>query len=174
MIAAGPFHLRPCGEADADEMAAAVRESMATVGRWMSWARADFGAYDALCWFEHCRQARASGEAHEFGLFDARGRYVGGCGLNQFNRLNRFCNLGYWVRESRQREGAALAAVQALRDLALGRLGQARVEIVVAEGNAASHGVAVRAGALLEGLARHRLQLHGQPVNAHVFSFIRP
>lgn len=174
MIPADAFVLRPCADADASAMAEAVRESTATVGRWMTWARADFSAYDALCWFEHCRQARASGDAHEFGIFDGDGRYVGGCGLNQFSRLNRFCNLGYWVRESRQRSGAATAAVRALRDLALGPLGQARVEIVVAEGNQASLGVARKAGATYECLAQARLQLHGRAVAAHVFSFVKP
>lgn len=173
MIAAGRFHLRPCLPSDAQEMAVAVRESMATVGRWMSWAKADFSEYDAVCWFESCAQARASGEAHEFGIFDGAGRYLGGCGLNQFNRVNRFCNLGYWVRESRQREGAAVAASIALKDLAFSSLDQVRVEIVVAEANAASCGVAQRAGARLECLAPNRLQLHGRSVAAHVFAFAR-
>lgn len=30
---------------------------------------------------------------------------VGGCGLNQFNDVNGFCNLGYWVRQSWQPRG---------------------------------------------------------------------
>lgn len=173
MISAGPFHLRPYLPSDAADMAAAVRESMETVGRWMSWAKADFSEYDAACWFEICHHARASGEAHEFGIFSADGRYVGGCGLNQFNRVNKFCNLGYWIRTSRQREGAAVAAAVALRNLAFISLDQMRVEIVVAEGNAPSYGVAQRSGALLECLAQNRLQLHGKAVAAHVFAFTR-
>lgn len=173
MISAGSFLLRPCLPSDAPEMVAAVRESMSSVGRWMSWAKADFSEYDAACWFENCNHARANEEAHEFGIFDVGGQYIGGCGLNQFNRVNRFCNLGYWVRESRQREGAAVAASIALKDLAFASLDQVRVEIVVAEGNIASYGVAQRAGALLECLAQNRLQLHGRSVAAHVFSFTK-
>lgn len=173
MLTAGAFHLRPYRHSDADDMAAAVRESVNTVGRWMSWAKPDFQAYDAACWFDRCNHARATGEAHEFGIFSDDGRYVGGCGLNQFNQVNRFCNLGYWVRESRQREGAAVAATLALRHLAFTALDQVRVEIVVAEGNVASQGVARKAGARLEGLAQARLQLHGRSVAAHVYAFIR-
>lgn len=172
MLAASPFVLRPYRAGDAAEMSAAVRESMQTVGRWMSWAKPDFSDYDALCWFEHCNQARATGSAHEFGIFGADGSFLGGCGLNQFSTLNKFCNLGYWIRQSRQREGAATAAVCALRDLAFQRLAQARIEIVVAEGNAASVAVARKAGATYECLARNRLQLHGKPVAAHVFSLV--
>ena len=173
MLPADPFILRPYRHADAAAMSAGVRESTATVGRWMSWAKPDFSEYDAACWFEHCRLARAAGTAHEFGIFTADGGFVGGCGLNQFSALNKLCNLGYWVRQSCQRAGAATAAVKALRELGFGPLGLARIEIVVAEGNVASIGVAHKAGAAHECLARCRLQVHGRSVSAHVFSFTR-
>lgn len=171
MLRAAAFLLRPYRDDDAPAMSAGVRESVQTVGRWMSWARADFSDYDALCWFSACNAARASGEGHEFGIFTLDGQFVGGCGLNQFNAVNKFCNLGYWVRSSKQGMGAATAATLALRDLALEKLGQARVEIVVADGNEPSVAVARRAGAAYEGLARRRLQLHGKAVDAHVFAF---
>lgn len=172
MLRAAAFLLRPYRADDAPAMSAGVRESVGTVGRWMTWAKPDFSDYDALCWFAACDAARAAGQAHEFGLFTQDGQFVGGCGLNQFNAPNKFCNLGYWVRASKQGMGAATAATLALRDLALGTLGQARVEIVVADGNEASMAVARRAGAAYEGLARQRLQLHGQAVDAHVFAFL--
>lgn len=152
-------------------MSAAVRESTETVGRWMTWAKPDFSDYDAVCWFEVCNQSRAAGTGHEFGMFTAEGDFVGGCGLNQFSAANKLCNLGYWVRQSHQRSGAATAATLALRDLGLQRLGLARIEIVVAEGNTASMGVARKAGASYECLAQSRLQIHGKSVAAHVFSF---
>jgi ribosomal-protein-serine acetyltransferase len=171
MLAAGSLILRPYRESDAADMSSAVRESTETIGRWMTWAKPDFSDYDAACWFEHCSQSRAAGTAHEFGIFSLAGKFVGGCGLNQFSSINKLCNLGYWVRQSHQRTGAATAAVLALRELALHRLGLSRVEIVVAEGNVASIAVARKAGATHECLARNRLQLHGKPVSAHVFSF---
>ena len=171
MIAAGQYILRPYLPSDAAAMSAAVRESSETVGRWMSWAKPDFNEYDAACWFDACIQARAAGTAHEFGIFAADGTFVGGCGLNQFSRINKLCNLGYWVRQSRQRSGAATAATLSLQQLGLQRLGLARVEIVIAEGNAASIAVARKAGAHYECLAKSRLQIHGKPSAAHVFSF---
>jgi RimJ/RimL family protein N-acetyltransferase len=171
MVPAGRFILRPYRHSDAAEMSAAVRESTETVGRWMSWAKADFNEYDAACWFDHCSQASANGSAHEFGIFGLDGSFVGGCGLNQFSVINKLCNLGYWVRQSRQRNGAAAAAVLALRDLGLIRLGMARIEIVVAVDNVASIGVARKSGATHECVARSRLQVHGKPTPAHVFSF---
>jgi RimJ/RimL family protein N-acetyltransferase len=139
----------------------------------MSWAKPDFSSYDAACWIAHCQKARAEGTAHEFGVFAADERFVGVGGLNQISQLNKFCNLGYWIRQSQQRGGAATATVLALRDLAFGALGLERVEIVVAEGNLASAGVARKAGASYECLAKNRLQLHGKPVAAHMFSMTR-
>ena len=173
MLSAGHFILRPYRDSDASEMSRAVRESTETVGRWMTWAKPDFDDYDAACWFEHCNAARAAGTAHEFGIFASDDSFVGGCGLNQFSAVNKLCNLGYWVRQSRQRTGAATSAVLALRDLGLLRLKLARIEIVVAVDNLASAGVARKAGATYECLAQSRLQIHGKSVAAHIFSFAR-
>jgi ribosomal-protein-serine acetyltransferase len=164
------FVLRPFTNHDAPAFAAAVRESASSVGRWMSWAADDFSQEQALAWFALCDTGRATGSSHEFGIFN-NGRIVGGAGLNHFNALHGFCNLGYWVRASAQRQGAASAAVAVLARHAFDVLAQSRVEIVVAEGNTASIGVAVKAGAVHECLARNRLLVHGVPVAAHVFAF---
>lgn len=167
------FLFRPFAEADAPSFAQAVRESMSTVGTWMTWAHADYTESEALAWFAACEASRANGSAYEFGIFKADGvTFIGGAGLNQFNAANSFCNLGYWVRESAQRQGAALAAVAALSQFALKELKQSRIEIVVAAENKASLGVARKSGALHECLARNRLQVHGKAVAAHVFSLV--
>jgi RimJ/RimL family protein N-acetyltransferase len=172
-IHAGDFLLRPLVPDDATAMAAAVRESMASLGPWMPWAHAGYDDADALAWIAFCDAARADGSAYEFGIFNNGGRdYVGAAGLNQFNRLHGFCNLGYWVRTSAQRQGAALAAIRALARVAFDRFGQTRVEIVVADGNLPSLAVARKAGAVHECLARNRLNLHGRPVAAHVLSLV--
>jgi ribosomal-protein-serine acetyltransferase len=171
----GRFLLRPFVAADAPVFAEAVRESMASVGQWMGWAHAAYSEEEALAWLAFCDAARADGSAHEFGIFlDDGATFVGGAGLNQFNTMHAFCNLGYWVRASQQRQGAALAAVDALGGYAFDALKQSRVEIIVAEANAPSCGVARKAGAMHEGLARNRLQLRGRAVDAHVFSLVPP
>jgi len=170
---AGPFLLRPFKMRDAPAFAAAVRESMASLGPWMNWGHAAYSEDEARSWIAFCDTARAAGHAHEFGIFLADGEtLVGGAGLNQLNSVNAFCNLGYWVRASMQRQGAALAAVHALARHAFDALKQARVEIVIADGNLPSMAVARKAGAVHECLARRRLQLRGAAVDAHVFSLV--
>jgi RimJ/RimL family protein N-acetyltransferase len=169
------FLLRPFVASDAPAFAAAVRESVSTVGKWMNWAHANYSEADALAWFAWCDTSRANGTAHEFGIFLPGGdALVGGAGLNQFNTVNAFCNLGYWVRESAQRRGTALSAISALGQYGFEHLNQSRIEIVVAAGNTPSFEAAKKSGANYECLAQNRLILKGKPVAAHVFSIIAP
>ena len=165
--------LRPFEPADAVAFAAAVRESSRTVGRWMGWCTPDYTAQQALAWFDVCAKAWADGSACEFGLFaEQGGEFLGGGGLNLINRQHNYCNLGYWVRESRQRQGIASRAAGLLADYGLTRQGFTRIEIVVAEGNEPSHGVARKAGAEWESLARNRLVVGGVPVAASMFALL--
>lgn len=169
---ANGFLLRALVPDDAPALTAAVRESLGSLGKWMPWAHPAYGETDARDWIAFCTAARADGSAHEFGIFGPDASLLGAAGLNQFNRPNQFCNLGYWVRQTAQRRGVALAAVDALARYAFDTLALTRIEIVVAERNQPSLAVALKAGATLEGLARNRLVLHGRPVAAHMLSLL--
>lgn len=165
--------LRPFEDVDAVGFAAAVRESAAGMQRWMPWCSVDYSADQALQWFQACRGGMLAATAYEYGVFDQRtAAFVGGAGLNAIRHDHRFCNLGYWVRQSRQGEGIATRVVQALAAQAFGPLRLQRVEIVVAVGNLASERVAVKSGALREGVARNRLVVDDRPAPAHVFSLV--
>jgi RimJ/RimL family protein N-acetyltransferase len=139
----------------------------------MPWCSDDFSVQQALEWFANCRARQALGLAFEYGIFcPSTGSLLGGAGLNAIRQDHKFCNLGYWIRQSRQREGIAVRCVQALAARAFDELGLHRVEIIVAVGNVASEGVAVKAGAVREGVARNRLYVFGKPTSAHVFSMV--
>ncbi|MEI6735180.1 MAG: GNAT family N-acetyltransferase [Comamonadaceae bacterium] len=165
--------LRPFEDDDAGVFTRAVRESVETVGRWMPWCHADYTDQDALDWFAVCRQGREAHTAYEFGIFSEDGtELLGGAGLNQINKQHAICNLGYWVRSSSQRQHVASRCVQALARYAFDSLALHRLEIVVAVGNMPSEGVARKAGALLECIARNRLLIRGVSVPASVFSLV--
>jgi RimJ/RimL family protein N-acetyltransferase len=165
--------LRPFGESDAETFAQAARESIGTMTRWMPWCHGSYTADEARQWFAAASQALADRSAFEVGIFCAQSaELLGGIGLNQFNRLHNFCNLGFWVRESRQRQGIATRAARILAEFGFRELGVTRIEIVVAEGNAASNGVAKKVGAQFECVARNRLVLHDKPIAASVYSLI--
>lgn len=165
--------LRAFDDADATDFVTAVRESVETVGRWMSWCHVGYDEAEALDWFAIARDGSATGDAHEFGVFEtSSGALVGGAGLNLINRQHLYCNLGYWVRQSRQREGIATRCVRALIPHAFGALGLRRVEIVVAEGNRPSEGVARRCGAIFEVVAHNRVVIGDRSMPASIFSII--
>lgn len=165
--------LRPLRASDAEAFAAAARESVSSVGRWMDWCRADYPLAEAQEWVAATERERALRLSYEMGVFDARnGAFLGGTGLNQINQTHNFCNLGYWVRESCQGHGIATRAARILTGFGLQELGLTRIEIVIAEDNAPSRAVARNLGALLEGVARNRLVIHGSPVAAAVYSLV--
>jgi RimJ/RimL family protein N-acetyltransferase len=165
--------LRPFEDGDAPAFTSAVRESAQSVGKWMPWCHADYTNNDALEWFAVCRQGLETQSAYEFGIFSEDGaEFLGGAGLNQINRQHAICNLGYWVRSSRQRQQVASRCVRILSQYAFETLALRRVEIVVAAGNQPSEGVARKAGAMLECVARNRLLIRGVSVPASVFSLV--
>ncbi|MDP2370065.1 GNAT family N-acetyltransferase [Rhodoferax sp.] len=172
-LTASGLYLRPFEERDIAAFAAAARESTASVGKWMPWCHAQYSEQEARDWFEVCQQHLLDETAFEFGVFDAAGgELLGGAGLNMINRQHNLCNLGYWVRQSRQRQGVARRVVAVLSAFGFETLAFTRIEIVVAQGNQASERVARASGAQFECVARNRLMIRGEPVAASVFSLV--
>lgn len=175
MLRSDHFLFRPFHPDDAPTFVAAVRESGDSLRLWMPWAHAGYALADAQEWIAYCGQEWEQRSSFEFGIFDAAsGAYVGGCGLNQFNGVHQCCNLGYWVRATCQRRGAATQAIRTLAHHALSELSLGRVEIVVGVGNTASLGAARKAGAVEEGIARNRVKLGERFIDAHLLSLIAP
>lgn len=165
--------IRPYRLEDAEVVVDAVRESMLEMQPWMPWCHPGYSIEDSRAWLAVHVPAFEDGTAFEFAIVSARGRYLGGCGLNRLDMANGRANLGYWVRTSATRRGVATAAVCALRDWAFNSTDLIRLEIVVAVANAASHRVAEKAGATREGILRRRLVLHGSATDATMFSLTR-
>jgi RimJ/RimL family protein N-acetyltransferase len=164
--------LRPYRIEDADNVFAASIESVDTVGRWMPWCHAEYTKSESIAWIEKSLAMWQSGEACEFAAFDATNQYIGGAGLNQFDTVNNFANLGYWIRQSRQRQGLAAGVVAILAKFGFKTLGLTRIELVVATENVASRKVAEKTGAQFECVARNRLLIRGVPLGAAIYSFV--
>jgi RimJ/RimL family protein N-acetyltransferase len=165
--------LRPFEDRDAGAFVAAVRESVRTVGAWMPWCHAQYSAAEADAWFAACRAGLAAATAYDIGIFAGDGtELLGGAGINQINRTHAIGNIGYWVRESRQRRGVATRAVRLMSGYGFDVLGLCRLEIVAAVDNAASRAVAQKAGATFECIARNRLLVAGRPIAAAVYSLL--
>ncbi len=112
--------LRPNCADFASYLGAAAAESIATVVRWMTCCHAGLSESDALAWYRSCEKNWETGTEYEFSVFTPSGDFLGAAGLNQFNEANRFANLGYWIRESRQGQGYATQAARVLANFGLG------------------------------------------------------
>lgn len=56
--------------------------------------------------------------AYEFAIHDEADCFLGGCGINQISKANRFANLGYRVRTSAMGRGVAPAAARLVAEYA--------------------------------------------------------
>lgn len=165
--------LRPWQACDAQALFDAARESTGSVGRWLPWCHAGYRAEDAVAWIAHCQSGWRASEHFAFPIFDAdTGDLLGGIGLNQCNRLHRSANLGYWIRQSRQRQGIAVAAATLVTRFGFEQLGLIRIEIVALPDNHPSRRTAEKIGARFEAIARQRLWANGQAHDAAVYGLI--
>jgi RimJ/RimL family protein N-acetyltransferase len=171
-LAAGGLQLRPYRRDDGPVLYAAVCESIASVGRWLPWCHAGYSISDAEDWITLCDEGWRKGEHFAFGVFDVRGEFCGGVGLNQRNRLYNFMSLGYWIRQSRQGRGIGRLAARRVIDFGFAELGLTRIEIIIRPDNAASRRVATAAGAKFECIASNRIVMSGSPAEAAVYSIV--
>jgi RimJ/RimL family protein N-acetyltransferase len=139
----------------------------------MPWCHEHYFIEESRAWLEVQVSAFRDGSAFEFTIVAAAGRYLGGCGLNQVDKINKRANLGYWVRSSVTRRGMATTAVGLLREWAFRHTDLVRLEVVIAVENVASQRVARKAGASFEGTLRRRLRLDGIAHDATMCSFTR-
>ncbi len=158
---------------DAEQLCAAASESTEQVFPWMPWCHPAYSLAESRGWIEHCRVAWEQGAEYNFAVVDHANHFLGGCGLNQLRLEHRVANLGYWVRSSATNKGVATAAVQKLTQFAFRETTLARLEIVVALGNLASHRVAEKVDAIREGVAHDRLYFHGASHDAIVYALLR-
>ena len=170
-LTANDLCIRPFLEADVPAFVGAVRESVDTVGAWMPWCHAGYSDAEARSWFEQCLANFDAASAYDLGIFTSDGgTLLGGVSINQINIQHGFGNVGYWVRQSRQRQRVATRAVQLIGRYGFSSLKLTRLEIVVVVDNLASRGVAEKVGAVYECIARNRLVVDGKPMHAVVYS----
>ncbi|MET3650402.1 GNAT family N-acetyltransferase [Dyella japonica] len=170
----GNLRLRAYRPSDLHALHAALHESMDTIGRWQGWCTPAYSLDDARRWIAQTRLAwRGVGDECALVMADrASDELMGSIALNHWLPEYGMANLGYWVRQTQQEQGLATRAVRLLARHALRATDLRRLEIVVATDNQASRRVAEKAGAQLEGIARNRLILRGEPLDAAIYSLI--
>ncbi|HYD59570.1 MAG TPA: GNAT family protein [Noviherbaspirillum sp.] len=165
--------IRPFRLTDAEAFAAAVRESVATVGTWLPWCHAGYSVKEAHTWIGQCAVRLNMGLSYDVGVFSEDcATLLGGVAINQIDHRHNTGNIGYWVREGMQQQGIGTRAARAMAEFGFETLKLTRLEIVAAEDNRASRALAEKLGATFECVARNRLFVRGVPWDAAVYSLI--
>jgi len=159
---------------DVDTIFDAVRQSMPELSRWLPWCHADYSRAETQEFLNQRGTAYRDLGEHAFAILDLKtGRFLGASGVNQLDRNGRRANLGYWLRTDATGNGYATEATLMVARWAFHALQLERIEIVAAIDNVASQRVAIRVGAIREGIARKRLRKGDLQHDAVLFSLIR-
>jgi ribosomal-protein-serine acetyltransferase len=169
----GIVKLRPFEFGEERGLHQAVQESIPELKPWMSWANEKYTTETALNFITLTRAYWSNGTLYAFAITDAKTRtIIGGCSLSHIHPVYHFCNLGYWVRTSRHREGIAGRAALLAARFAFEKIKLIRVEIVIAVGNEPSKRVAEKIGAHYEGIMLNRMVVGTQIHDAHMYSLL--
>src|SRR5437667_257938 len=107
----GPLLVRTYRAEDANALYEAARESIAEVSVWLPWCHENYSIEESREFVSSRAQAAEGDEWYSFAIFEKdSGRFLGGVGLNFFNRVHQMTNLGYWVRTSATGRGVATKA----------------------------------------------------------------
>ncbi|MEM7293637.1 MAG: GNAT family protein [Pseudomonadota bacterium] len=167
------IELQALSLAHAPLMVEGALESVSEINPWMDWCNRQFDVETARQFISEQIDAKRSGAAYEFALFNDQGVYLGGGGVNSIDHRSNRANIGYWIRSSQTRNGYGTAALEALVGWARAHTRLNRLEVVVATGNLASQRVAQKGGATWEGVAKSRLYNNGEYLDAHIYAFTR-
>lgn len=165
--------LRPFHFADSRELYVAIRESLADLKPWMSWAHDSYSQAEASDYIAITRAHWGDGTIYSFAITDAKsGMLLGACSLSHIHPIYFHCNLGYWVRTSQRGRGIAGHAAKLAASFAFKNINLVRVEVVIAVGNTASLKVAEKIGVHREGILRNRIIVRKEIHDGVMFSFI--
>jgi len=94
MTAIGAIAIRPYRLSDVRAVYEAAMESVQRVEPFMPWCHPGLTESEQRAWIEAQVTAFQTRTAFEFAIVGYAERYLGGCGLNQFDVLNRRANWG--------------------------------------------------------------------------------
>lgn len=170
-IDAARVQIRPWQKDDADALHRLVRESHASLSKWLAWCDPDYNLDDARAWIDYSMASWKERSAFPFAVVDENaGTLLGGVGLNQLDVEHRSANLGYWIGSLSIRRGFATAAAIHAARFGFDDLGLERIDIHVLPNNLASLAVAHKLRAKHEGTLAHGIVLHGEPHDAILLS----
>jgi RimJ/RimL family protein N-acetyltransferase len=145
IVDAGELVLKRWAPGWADELTAAVRESLPELRAFLPWATDAYDVEESRAYIASSVEDWDKGVAFNYAIFRTGGDLVGSIGL--MTRMGPgVLEIGYWLSTAYTGRGFMTAAVKALTRAALDLPGVERVAIRHDAANSASAAVAVKAG----------------------------
>lgn len=166
--------VREYGDDDAEDVYAAIQESVEHIRPWLPWYNGHQSVDDTLAYIRHTQAEYVLRDAFEMGIFSLSGHYLGGCALRVQDWAIPSFIIGYWIRQSEEGKGYVTEAAALLTDSAFEMLGAERVLIYCDARNLRSARVAERLGYTHEGTARRaRRDTSGQLSDVLNYALLR-
>lgn len=173
---AAEIEIQPVAVDHAAGMLEAAAESVEETSPWMEWiqwCRPGITTEQVGKGIAYLAEQSARGEAYSFSVIHVPTHlFLGLVGIDRINRKDLYANLWYWIRTTWTGRGLAGAAARLAALYGFQVLGLQRIEIVVPLANTRSRRVAIKVGAIEEGIARNRCRHYGKQSDAFMFSLI--
>lgn len=145
----------------AEAAAKVVRENLAHLKPWMSWAVDDYSVEHAREWIQ--RSLDEFARDGRFGALIILGdEIIGSIGFHDLDATNKNAAIGYWIDHRHQGKGIVTRSVRALIDHLFDRMGLNRLQINCNVENTRSRAIPERLGFSLEGTLREREFVDGE------------
>ena len=152
----------------------AAKESLEHMQAFMPWCHPAYSLQESQAWVESRSTSWDSGQDYSFIIYAIdSNELLGGVDINQINHNHKIGNIGYWVRKKALNRGVATEAVSLIAGFGFNSLDLNRLEIVMLPNNTASRKVAEKAGAKYEGIMHKRLVVHGEALDACMYSLVK-
>jgi ribosomal-protein-serine acetyltransferase len=153
-------------------MRLAVDAGRAYLRRWLPWVDATTTAEFTREFLRGAIAGAIEGKSLIL-VIEHEGAACGTAGFNWIDPQNGGCEIGYWLREDRQKRGIMTACCRALVRHAFDDLGLNQVRIAVAVENARSRRIPERLGFHLDGVIREAEKLASGHVDQALYTFLR-
>jgi RimJ/RimL family protein N-acetyltransferase len=170
-ISDGSIRIRLRADADTAAIVAACQDP--EIPRWTR-VPDSYDEANANEWAMESRRQQEAGEGLHLLIVDAEtDDLLGSIGVHDINRIDRRCDIGYWLAAEARGRGVMTRAVTLLSEWAFGNLPVERIEITIEPSNAASRAVAKRAGYAFEGVLRSHTVIKGRRRDMAMYSLLR-
>ncbi len=140
---------------------------------WIDWCHADFSEEETQAFIMATRLNWIKAQSFGFGIYHrCSQRLIGMVAINELYPTFNMASLGYWICDTKQKQGFGREAVLALVEFCFSKLKLTRVEMVCDPANIPSQKLIESCGALKEALARHRYVYNGEPRDGLVYAII--